>query len=604
MTSALSQPHSGGGKRGACDRCRGQKLRCLRADVSQDSPQAECVRCFRAGATCNFGIQKRAGRLPASNDPPRKERRGNGKKSGMASRAIVNPSTHGSLINSKGNGGQGQRRIGERGSDWSVEENTAEQENEGESEDTIPVHAVNPSSAHETSSILPGYNLDFSTCSGSSSATLPWPDETLPTFYNNDAGEASGLESFDPEYGWAFQQYQAQPMDIQIPIAPPSSKDEKFREVGIEANGARTQTWSNNMQIPGTSDEAMGLDLPSRSAHAAPFKHTKALNVRLGGARDRDRGSAELSANFGISSTAKSALFRDLAERGHLMRCDEDTTSMPKNQHRRMQELSDLAIDLYAQLAAIDPEEHQPTSGATATVFQNHLVGNVLNSSNTFLTLLTSFSAPATPSSPLTPPPPSLSSRTHDNSIWNSSDSGASPSASTLDDDYPAMDGSMRHPQHKLPTGNSDASKPPSLTDTATILQLLTCYVRIIHLHSILYAHILEYMLALPPHNTDRVDLIPLVFPGMQVGGVSLDRFGTFQIKILLQISVHVLGEIEVALGLPEGYRVGKRKGERRGVLGASVSGEFVESLTKGRTKCVKEQLRSLRRVLKGADEF
>jgi len=166
------------------------------------------------------------------------------------------------------------------------------------------------------------------------------------------------------------------------------------------------------------------------------------------------------------------------------------------------------------------------------------------------------------------------------------------------------MDGSMRHPQHKLPTGNSDASKPPSLTDTATILQLLTCYVRIIHLHSILYAHILEYMLALPPHNTDRVDLIPLVFPGMQVGGVSLDRFGTFQIKILLQISVHVLGEIEVALGLPEGYRVGKRKGEGRGVLGASVSGEFVESLTKGRTKCVKEQLRGLRRVLKGADEF
>jgi len=220
MTSALSQPHSGGGKRGACDRCRGQKLRCLRADVSQNSPQAECVRCFRAGATCNFGIQKRAGRLPASNDPPRKERRGNGKKSGMASRAIVSPSAHGSLINSKGNGGQGQRRIGERGSDWSVEENTAEQENEGESEDTIPVHAVNPSSAHETSSILPGYNLDFSTRSGSSSATLPWPDETLPTFYNNDAGEASGLESFDPEYGWAFQHYQAQPMDIQIPIAP------------------------------------------------------------------------------------------------------------------------------------------------------------------------------------------------------------------------------------------------------------------------------------------------------------------------------------------------------------------------------------------------
>jgi hypothetical protein len=600
MTSVPSKPHSRGGKRGACDRCRGQKLRCLREDLSQNSPQPKCVRCFRAGATCSFGIQKRAGRPPASNDPSPQERRGNGKKSGMASRATGNPSAHGSFINSKGNGGQGQRRTGERGRDWSVEENTAEQESEGEHEDTIPAHAVNPSSAHETSNVLPGYNLDFSTCSGSSTATLPWPDETLPTFYNTDAGEASGLESFGPEYGWAFQHFQAQPMDIQIPIASPGSKDEQFREVGIKPHGTCTETWSTNTQIPGTSDEAMDLDLPSRSAHAAPVNLAKALNVRPVGARDRDRESA----NFGISSTAKSALFRDLAEQGTHIKCDEDTISMQKNQHRRMQELSDLAMDLYAQLAAIDPGNHQPTSGATATAFQDQLVGNVLNSSNTFLTLLTSFSAPATPSSPLTPPPPSLSSRTHDNSICNSSDSGASPSSSTLDDDYPAMDGSMQHPPHKLPAGSSNASKPPSPTDTATVLQLLTCYVRIIHLHSIMYAHILDYMLALPPHNTDRVDSVPLVFPGMQVGGVSLDKFGTFQIKILLQISVHVLREIEVALGLPEVYRVGKRKGEGTGVLGASVSGEFVESLTKGRTKCVKEQLRSLRRVLKGADEF
>lgn len=93
----------------------------------------------------------------------------------------------------------------------------------------------------------------------------------------------------------------------------------------------------------------------------------------------------------------------------------------------------------------------------------------------------------------------------------------------------------------------------------------------------------------------------------MQVGGVSLDRFGTFQIKLLLQISLQVLGGIESALGLPEEFRVGKNKGGSTGVLVENVSGEFVKCLMNQRVwrekkvDGVKEQLSKLKRVLKRA---
>ena len=51
-----------GGKRAACDRCRGQKLRCPRDGQSGLSDSIECARCAKVGAVCSFGTSKRAGR--------------------------------------------------------------------------------------------------------------------------------------------------------------------------------------------------------------------------------------------------------------------------------------------------------------------------------------------------------------------------------------------------------------------------------------------------------------------------------------------------------------------------------------------------------------
>ena len=564
-TSLISNPHES--KRGACDRCRGQKLRCLREDQSQDST---CVRCFKAGAICSFGTPKRAGRPRGSSSYPSQERRGNGgrnpKHGGKPSKPTANTSEHGVLFENKADGGLDRNSSGMWDDACFLRENTAEEESGGETEDTNPVHAMSPSSLFDTSNIL----SDFSAAAGSSAAALPWSDETFPPFYGDNSGGASGLESFGPKYSWAFEHYQAGPMDMQMLTDSPLNADGRTRDTGVNAYATAVATHSGNIQPFRPSDEAMDIDLPS-----ALIQPVKTPTPRRSGARDRDKGRARLPTSFSVSATAHSSLPKESAEFEAGSATNEDNLSAKEGQHRRMQELSELAMKLYAQLAANDPETHAPASIAPTPGFQDQLVGSVLKSSTTFLTLLSSFATHAT-ASPSASTHPAPSTRT------SSSRSSASPSPPT----------SPSHP-------------PSSPTDMTTILQLLTCYIHLVHLHGIMYTRILEFTQAHPTTTA-----LPPVFPGLAVGGEPLDAFGTLQVVLLLQIAVHVLGEIEAALGLPEEYRVGRRRGGGRGVLGASVSGGFVRCLMREgvwrgkRVEAIREQLGQLKRVLEGAVGF
>ena len=594
-------------KRGACDRCRGQKLRCLRDDQSQDGSQTPCLRCAKAGATCSYGIAKRAGRPPASHvshahapssQQQRKEsRRERTKESGRASKPVLNTNGHqltsffdpqadGELFRYGADGPASGRLLQEN------TQSTPNQETEEETEtlETSPVDELSPDPLYDPISHLAGADHHFAAYSGSSNATLSWPDENLSAFYNNNAGQALSLEPFGPKYSWAFHTYHAHPMDIQMPAALAMNSDAQPKDTGASSYGTPPQTYPTNAQMSVASDEVMDIDFPNRSALSEPFSPMKAVQARPELVRDRDRNRA--SENEGGDNF------------------DDGTLSINEIQHRRMQQLSELAMDLFAQLAANDPEnDRQRASNATATVFQDQLVGSVLKSSNTFLSLLTSFSTPTTPSTPTFPHAPPTSPIMQNDSPCSSSYSRASASASTSDQDDSTMDEPGQNAHCKLPNGSFDDSKPPPPTDMTTVLQLLTCYLRIIHLHSIMHIRLLDYLLAFFPHTNRHGVPIPPVFPGMQIGGVSLDRFGPFQVKLLLQISIHVLGEIELALGLPEEFMIGKikRKREGRGLLEASVSGGFVKRLMKEeawrgkKVDFVRERLGNLKRVLKGA---
>ena len=624
--STASRPLSSnlsGTKREACDRCRGQKLRCLRQDQSQDSPQAKCVRCFKAGATCNYGIPSRAGRPPGPNIPPPQRRKGNGgRKPKKDSKLVVDTSSHNGFLDGKADSRHYRRTTRDCGSDGLVRQNSMDREKAEEAENINTGHPLSPSSMHDTSNFLCELELAFPAFSEPSTTTLPWPSETLLPLGSNDGGENLNLEPFGPNYDWAFHQYQTQPMDIQIPTTSPLGYNKQSRNVAINAYEPPSKTGSTNGPLSGSLDEAMDLDLPSGSPHIIPLDPTKILNAPPSQSQDGDGGKTGISTRFvDLSSTAKSILLDNFTEEEAGIKFNEESPAVNQAQHGRMHELSELAMSLYTQLVANDPDDHQSTSDATPTAFQDRLVGSVLQSSNTFLTLLSSFCTPST----VTSSNCSVPSLNFDNSNCSSIDtnSGTSPSVSALEDDgFIAAD--QPHYGETLPASSpNDFQPPPSLPiDVTTILQLLVCHIRIVHLHSIMYARILDYVLTFLPlpitaTKTQSVDsVVPPVFPQMQVGGVSLDRFGMFQIKLVLQISVHVLGEIELALGLPEEYRIGKKGWDKeevkRGVLETNFSVPFVECLMregvwkgeKERLERVRKQLEILRSVLKGTIEF
>lgn len=609
-TSTPSNSNNSVAKRGACDRCRGQKLGCVHQQQNSDSPQSTCIRCFKAGATCSYDTTKRARKSPASKASSPRERRGNGhgitKIAGAVSRPTANPSDQSGYLDSKASIWQDQRGSGNPSSDRLSEGYTADQESERESENATQIHAQTPSSLQDSSNISSEVDRDFSACSTSSAALLPWSDEMMTPFSYQNAEETSDLELFGSKYSWVFNNNRAQPMDIQLPNTSPTHNREQCRDGGLNTYGIHAQFCSGDAQMPEASDEAMDIDLLTTSAHTGSFDSTDAVGVRQ--CRDRDEHGewARLSRASGMNAPANSQPFGHLAKTESGFKLGKESLSVDETQHRHMQELSKLEMDLYVHLANIDPESHQPTSGGMATAFQDQLIGSVLKSSDTFLTLLGSFSTAVAPSSPLSPFP-ATSSTSYKNHIRDFGDSGTSTLTPTSGTDDHGMDELVRYPHGKRAAGSYDDLEPAPPVDMATVLQLLTCYIRIVHLHSIMHTRMLDYMAAFLRHSTQHVDFGPPVFLDMQVGGVSLDRFGTFQIKLLLQISLQVLGGIESALGLPEEFRVGKKKGGKTGVLGDNVSGEFIKCLMSQRVwrekkvDCVKEQLSKLRRVLKRA---
>ena len=579
-----SASSSCGSKRGACDRCRGQKLRCLPEDQSQTSTSATCARCHRAGAACSFGIAKRPGRPSTSKANSSHSRRNNGGGAPAIDKTISSTNINSSNQKSFDEGRDSQA---DEAQDWR-------------------------STAHQGSGQIreqPGEHFQESLCEDTNnmlatSPNLPW---SLTPVFSNDAGESLGSDPFGSRYGWPFQEYLGQIMGIQSSSSSPLYKGDLPIDGVFHSYPSSAQTYSVNPLTLGPPDGNMDLDipgLPMQAAHNRPGKATKLPSKGRGiSATDRAHGLATLE----TSSTGTSTSFQENTEQRMAHDSEEENLTSHDVQHRRMQELSELAMNLYTQLLASESEKQQPVSDATSATFRDQLIGSVLKSSDSFLALLTSFPSSTNGSPPSCPPPPPTPSVGSNQSRCSSHDSDSFSSLTSLPDRQNSTTSKMesQHPFDSSTTLHSEL-KPSAPADFTTVLQLLTCYMHIIHLHSTMHAHILDYVLNYIPDQTNQPNSpIPPVFPGMQIGGVSLDRFGTFQVKLLLQVSLRVLGDIEMALGLPEEFRVAKKKSGAKGVLETSVSADFVNSLMREeawrgkRVELVRERLGNLRKVLK-----
>ena len=564
------------GKRAACDRCRGQKLRCLRQAPGRTTEPGKCVRCSTAGAICCFSASKRAGRRPNSSNVKPTDRKLKGK---FPPRGQAATTERESLENETSNEDMYEDQ---------QEDDDTDQPMEGtfNSEDEVKAEQTNLGDVFIPQPLITSFMNDTN---WGPVADIPWIDECMAAPYDPDSVTTStGLDSFIQDYNWS------------LPTGSPTSQFSHTQMPNFAANLMAENVKAHDELVPSSSTSTFGqkvLDPQTISTGAESADEPLTINMI-----DARPMAMDNSNTIGETTSDPVGFNKDV-------------------HHRRMQELSELGMSLYSQV--VSNEEYQQTQSSASSVPCEQFVGDMLKSSATFLKLLGSFY------------PSSVSQESPSKaSAWSSGDEEISPSEVSIFSDYSDVAtntstttattaSSDRRQTYQWRPSGSTVSLPslygnvnqsredakPSVTDMTTILQLLTCYIRIIHLHSIFYTQIHDCLTSRP---NKRGNQLSPVFPGMQIGDLCLDGFPNFQIKLLLQISTHLLGEIEKALGLPEGYRISIRDPQSQGILEASVSVQFVEmtmrenmrtglmGIEKDRIQSIREKLGSLRCLLKG----
>ena len=419
------------------------------------------------------------------------------------------------------------------------------------------------------------------------SATLPGTEDGLAAVVN--PGFSLDLEEFVHDYNWSLQQTQF--------LGTQHSSGSSMIEVsqGVKPGGS-----SNSKPFAVTTSGIVPTGEPCRvpsgstnPANKVKGMGTKTLTPSLLSTGDTMEWEGGLNGPKLINQAP--TFFND--EDGNSSFPVVLSPSSPHDvQHRRTQELSELAMTLYSQVVETTSRDGAATSAHSVL---HDLTGKVLKSSVKFLGLLTS---------------------SYVNNGSQSSDLPYQPSSS--DDDMssteasefqlsPAGEPTLRSPlwensSSSTVCNNNDEVKPQQVEMTE-VFALLTCYIRILHLHSLLYSQFSEFLVSL----SERGVHMPPLIPGMQIGGVSLDNFGKFQIKFLLQVSTHVLGEIEMALGLPDGHRISKKDRQSQGILEGSVSTQFIEmtmgergktgvAMEKDEVGSIRNHIATLRQLLKG----
>ena len=151
-------------------------------------------------------------------------------------------------------------------------------------------------------------------------------------------------------------------MGFQTPIPFSNKTTEQSRDENVNAYESLLKLYSTNLFVPDPQEEAMHLDVPNRTNHRVQPRPPRASRVRHTEACNCKGGGGQVSASLERSSITNPALTQEYVEEQACIDDEEEvlTQDVPD---WRMQELSELAMSLYAQLLASDPENQQPTSG-------------------------------------------------------------------------------------------------------------------------------------------------------------------------------------------------------------------------------------------------
>ncbi|KAI1148946.1 hypothetical protein F4825DRAFT_432141 [Nemania diffusa] len=150
----------------------------------------------------------------------------------------------------------------------------------------------------------------------------------------------------------------------------------------------------------------------------------------------------------------------------------------------------------------------------------------------------------------------------------------------------------------------SDISEPPTRldgngrVDITTLLIILSCYVQVLRLYSVLFSHIHQFLLEIA-ESDDRI-LCPL--PNMGFGTFALES-GNLQATLFIQIATSLFEKLECLLGLPPELRITIRAVDRGGLCVEDDFQEVIKSVLSkdemGRPENGKGGVASLRKNMK-----
>jgi hypothetical protein len=537
-------------RRAACDRCRAQKLRCVR---NTSNISAKCDRCSSAKVSCNFGVPKPAGRPPgtrrSSTEDSRMDRGSSSHSEGTAARSTLSNSTG-----------------------MELEDTTMDFLTHGELCLEGPIHS--DSWISNSSGIL----------------SLESSDPSIPSrlFDENALNDLSNADIIDLD---TFPH----PLSEDFPV-----------------------TYTHQMSSPGTPQSGAIRShpsiQPSRSNLPDLLKGIPTLGI-CPPPNVHDNGIYQ--SGFTLTGGCPDIIRGD--ERSEPNQMKEHVESRLAPDQHRIKQLSELNMSLYYLSVQSNDLKQEIDQSVGLSNFPDKFAGMLLDNSMKLLKLLRSFQDPSELGMPARPAQYHLPTDSASRSPSSDSSFGGTPSSD---------------PPRK--TNMSIMAKPcegktQRQTDMTVVLQLLACYLRITQLHNVFYTAIYHYITTSiqgytqldycdsNSHGTKCTSLYGLlgqlhpIFPGLQIGGAPLEDFGIFQVKLVLQISTHILGEIERTLALPEGYRVSrKRNDEATGTLGVSIPIQLLKMSIMGNDPCSdlsgdhdgisgsKARLKMLRTLLKG----
>lgn len=241
----------------------------------------------------------------------------------------------------------------------------------------------------------------------------------------------------------------------------------------------------------------------------------------------------------------------------------EDVTMA--NTPRLMQKLMQISCQMYElESRYCTSGEGTQASTPSQTPFPTQLTGDVLQAGIDFLKFLQYFFFEDEPASGTCHHTPR---RLRNHSLSHLSDLDR-PSYHRSLGSYPPFNGHPDSPPSEWPSPQQVLT-----VDRSTILQLIVNYMRLLRLYLALHTSIYDYA----RHTALNASQRQPIWVGLAVGGIQLDEFSEFQIKLVLQVAARLLGDIESALGLTEGCRVGVAEESRHGILGMYVSTHFIE---------------------------